>query len=129
MIVGRLFAASGQSGGQRSRTTIYYPLLEDPAVLGISAASEPGESGTRTLARLEKLVADAVAPGDSAGRGAGTRQMFGFLLGTSDLPDFALARNPYGLCSHSPAASNWALIPSRSAGRSTPSRKANYVAR
>ncbi len=97
VIVGRLFAASGQSGGQPGRTTIYYPLLEDPAVLGISAASEPEESGTRALARLEKLVADAVAPGIRQDERAATRQMFGFLLGTSDLPDFALARNPYGL--------------------------------
>ena len=46
---------------------------------------------------LEKLVADAVAPGIRQDERAGTRQMFGFLLGTSDLPDFALARNPYGL--------------------------------
>ena len=49
------------------------------------------------LARLEKLVADAVAPGIRQDERASTRQMFGFLLGTSDLPDFALARNPYGL--------------------------------
>ncbi len=97
VIVGRLFAASGQSGRQPGRTTIYYPLLEDPGVLGLSAAPQPGEPGMQTVTRLEKLVADVVAPPIRDDERAGTRQMFGFFLGTSDLPDFALARNLYGV--------------------------------
>jgi zinc protease len=97
VLLTRLFLASGHAGGGAGRATIYSPLLDDPAVLGVGSAAGPGEAASRTVARLETLVADAVAPPLRGDEAASARQMFGFLLGTGELPDLALARNPYGV--------------------------------
>ncbi len=45
VLVARLWAASAQPGGDRiGRPSVYFPLLEDPAVLGVSATVKPGEA-------------------------------------------------------------------------------------
>jgi hypothetical protein len=72
-------------------------LLEDPAVLGLSAKAKPGETAPRAIARLESFVADTIAPPLRDNERASARQMFAFFLGTADIPDFALAQNPYGV--------------------------------
>ncbi len=96
-MVARLYAASGQSGGAPGRATVYFPLLEDPAALGVSGPAKPGEPAPQALARLESFVAETIAPPLREDERASLRQMFGFFLGTADLPDFALAQNPYGV--------------------------------
>ncbi len=95
-MVARLYAASGQSGGAPGRATVYFPLLEDPAVLGVSGPAKRGEPAPQALARLEAFVAETIATPLREDERASLRQTFGFFLGTADLPDFALARNPYG---------------------------------
>jgi zinc protease len=97
VMLARLFAASGQSGGGPGRATVYFPLLEDPAVLGVSAPAKPGEAAPQAFARLETLVADAITLRFREDERTSARQMFGFFLGTAELPDFALAQNPYGV--------------------------------
>ena len=98
VLVARFWAASAQpgSGSGAGRPSIYFPLLEDPAVLGVSATANPGETAPRTIARLESFVADAIAPQFRDEERASARQMFAFFLGTAEIPDFALAQNPYG---------------------------------
>jgi zinc protease len=66
-------------------------------VLGVSGAAQPGETAAQAFARLESFVAATTAPRLRDEERAGARQIFGFFLGTVDLPDFALARNPYGV--------------------------------
>ena len=43
VLVARFYSASAQpgGGGGSGRPSVYFPLLEDPAVLGVSAAAKP----------------------------------------------------------------------------------------
>jgi len=97
VLVARLWAAMAQPGGGPAQTSVYFPLLEDPAVLGVSAPAKPGETAPQAFARLEAFVADTVAPQLREDERASARQTFALFLGTVELPDFALARNPYGV--------------------------------
>jgi zinc protease len=99
LLVIRLWTAMTQPGrdGGPDRTTVYFPLLEDPAVLGISAAAKPGETAAAALTRLEAFLAETTAPRLRDEERAAARQTLGFFLGTAELPDFALAQNPYGV--------------------------------
>src|SRR5579883_1328924 len=99
LLVARLWTTMTQPGGDGGpgRTTIDFPLLEDPAVLGVSGAAKAGETAAQALARLEAFVAQTTAPRLRDEERAAARQVFGFFLGTADLPDFALAHNPYGV--------------------------------
>ena len=99
VLVARFWAASAQpgGGGGTGQPSVYFPLLEDPAVLGVSATAKPGETAPRAIARLESFVADTIAPPLRDDERASARQMFALFLGTADIPDFALAQNPYGV--------------------------------
>jgi RNA polymerase sigma factor (sigma-70 family) len=98
VLVTRFYSAAAQpgGGGGSGRQSVYFPLLEDPAVLGVSAATKRGESAAIAIARLESFVADTIAPRLRDEECASVRQMFGMILGTAEVPDFALAQNPYG---------------------------------
>ncbi len=61
-----------------------------------SAPAERGETASGAFARLEAFVAETLAPELRAEERAAAKGMFGFFLGTAELPDFALAQNPYG---------------------------------
>ena len=101
VLVARFWAASARPGGGRGggagQPSVYFPLLEDPAVLGVSAMAKPGETASRAIARLESFVADMIAPPLRDDERASACQIFAFFLGTADIPDFALAQNPYGV--------------------------------
>jgi zinc protease len=98
VLVARFWNASAQSGGVggTDRPSIYFPLLEDASVLGVSAVAKPGETAPQAVARLESFVADTIAPQFREDERASTRQTFAFFLGTAEVSDFALAQNPYG---------------------------------
>jgi zinc protease len=98
VLVARFWAATAAPGGGSGsgRPSIYFPLLEDPAVLGASATAQPGETAARAFARLESFVAKTLAPQFRDEESASARQMFALFLGTAEIPDFALAQNPYG---------------------------------
>ena len=98
VLLARFWAASAQPGGGGGtvRPSVYFPLLEDPTVLGVSAMAKPGETAPRAIARLESFVADTIAPQLRDDERASARQTFALFLGTADIPDFALAQNPYG---------------------------------
>ena len=98
VLVARFWAASAQTGGGGGigRPSVYFPLLEDPAVLGVSAMAHPGETAPRAIARLESFVAKTIAPHLRDDERASARQTFALFLGTAEIPDFALAQNPYG---------------------------------
>jgi zinc protease len=96
-LVARFWASSAQPGnGGSGRPSVYFPLLEDPAVLGVSATAKPGETAPRAMARLESFVADTIAPPLRDDERASARLMFAFVLGTAEIPDFTLAQNVYG---------------------------------
>jgi zinc protease len=97
ILVARLFATSAQPGGGSGRASVHFPVLEDPAVLGVSAPAKRGETTPQAFTRLEAFVADTLAPRLREDERASARQAFGFFLGTAELPDFALARNLYGV--------------------------------
>jgi zinc protease len=100
VLVARFWAASAQpgagGGAGTGRPSVYFPLLEDPAVLGASATAQPGETAARAIARLESFVGDTIAPPFRDDERASARQMFALFLGTAEIPDLALAQNPYG---------------------------------
>jgi hypothetical protein len=56
------------------------------------------ENGLTVMVRpIPGLVANALAPPLRDDERAPVRQMFALFLGTAEIPDFALARNPYGV--------------------------------
>ena len=79
------------------RPSIYFPVLEDSAVIGTSASAKAGETVDRTIARLESFVAETIAPTLRDDDRAAARQVFALPLGTTQIPDFALAQNPYAV--------------------------------
>jgi zinc protease len=97
VLAARFWAASARAGGgETGRPSVYFPLLEDPAVLGVSATARPGEPAPKAIERLEAFVAETVAPQLRADERASARQMFAFFLETAEVPESALALNPYG---------------------------------
>ena len=98
VLAARFWAASARPGaiGETDQPSVYFPLLEDPAVLGVSGKAKPGETPPRALARLESFVAETIAPPLRDDERTSARQMFAMFLGTAEMPDFALAQNPYG---------------------------------
>jgi zinc protease len=99
VLASRFWAASlpPDAGGEAGRPSLYFPLLEDPAMLGVSATARPGEVSEEAIARLDSFVADAVSKSLRDDERASTRQAFAMFLGTAELPDGALAQNPYGV--------------------------------
>jgi zinc protease len=96
-LVARFWGASPQFGrGATDRPSATFPLLDDPAVLSVSAMAKPGENAAAAIARLESFVAGTIAPPLRADERASARQVFAFFLGTAEIPDAALAQNPYG---------------------------------
>jgi zinc protease len=98
VLAARFWAASAQpgGGGATDRPSVYFPLLEDPAVLGVSTTAKLGETAERAVARLESFVAETIAPQLRHDEIGAARQMFALFLGTAEIPDMALAQNPYG---------------------------------
>jgi len=98
VLAARFWAASAQPGAmdETDRPSVYFPLLEDPAALGVSGKAKPGESPTRAIARLESFVADTVATPLRDEERESARRTFAMFLATAEIPDFALAQNPYG---------------------------------
>jgi zinc protease len=99
VLVARFFAKAAQSGsaGGTAGPSVYFPLLEDPAVIGLTATAKPGENAARAIARLEFFVADTIGQQLGPEERASARQTFALFLGTAEIPDFALAQNPYGV--------------------------------
>jgi zinc protease len=97
-LVARFWAASPPPGGGAGAggPSVYFPVLEDPAVLGVSVAGRPGETAPQAIARLESFVADTIAPPLRGDERAKARQSFALFLDTDEIPDFALSQNPYG---------------------------------
>jgi zinc protease len=99
VLVARLWASSGQPGarGASGQASVYFPLLEDPAVLGVSASVKSSETAPQAIARLESVVAGTIESRLRDEERASARQMFAFFLGTAEIPDSVLAQNPYGV--------------------------------
>ena len=97
VLVARFYASAAQPGGGAARPSIYFPVLEDSAVIGTSASAKAGETADRTIARLENFVAETIAPALREADRAAARQVFALPLGTTQIPDFALAQNPYAV--------------------------------
>jgi hypothetical protein len=76
---------------------VVFAPLDDPSALSIGVRPGAGETDEAALARLDAFVAGAVRPAAQGEDAAGTLNAFGFLLGLADLPDTALAQNPYGV--------------------------------
>jgi zinc protease len=71
--------------------------LDDPSRLTSAVPLKGGETAEEAVQRLDAFVAQAVGPELKPGEGPMIHQSFGFLLGLLDLPDAALAQNPYGV--------------------------------
>ena len=85
--------------------SVYFPLLEDPAVIGVSASARPGERAAEAIARLESFVAGTIATAWQRRDCLGPPDVR-VLPGNRRIPDLTLARNPYGVHFPWPAESN-----------------------
>jgi zinc protease len=83
--------------GGAGETTVHLPPLDDPSLAAIATTARPGEGGEQAADRVSALLDELVKPELRSGETAEAEQMLGFLLGTADLPDSALAANPYGV--------------------------------
>lgn len=97
VLAARLYASASKLGTAPGRFPVYYPLLDDSAVIGMSAAPGPKESDKQLYARLEAMVSSAVEPKLREDDRARAEQTFGLFLGLIDVPDVLLARNPYSV--------------------------------
>ena len=77
--------------------SVVFAPLDDPSVLTVSCTPGEGETDEAALARVEAFVSGTVGPGMRGDDAALALNSFGFLLGLVELPDAALARNPYGV--------------------------------
>jgi zinc protease len=94
VLAARLAKASAARGEGPAPVSIHMPLLDDPGILAITAASRPGESVKQAGERLAARLDEVIEPGPAADEVPMVEQMFGFLLGTVELPDQVLAANP-----------------------------------
>jgi zinc protease len=97
VLVARLWAGGAKLGAGPQRFPVYVPLLDDPAVLCVTAPAKKGETAKEATARLETFVAEAVEPKLRKDEAATARQAFALFLGTADLSDAQMARNLYGV--------------------------------
>jgi zinc protease len=98
VLASRFWAVSARPGaiGETDRPSVYFPLLEDPAVLGVSGKAKPDETPSQAIARLKSFIAETIRPPLCDDERMAARQTFAMFLGTAEIPDFALAQNPYG---------------------------------
>lgn len=75
---------------------VYFPILDDPAVLAVTTPARAGETAPDAYARLEAFVARTLAPKLVDDERDWAVEGFGFYLGTVDIPDRTL-RNIYGV--------------------------------
>ncbi|AGA24699.1 M16 family metallopeptidase [Singulisphaera acidiphila] len=97
VLASRLWAGSSKLESEPGRAPIYFPLLDDPAILGVTTRRNRGETSRQTLDRLEAFMAETVEPKLGGNEGASAQQAFGFFLGTTRLPDPLLVTNLYGV--------------------------------
>ncbi|WP_406698095.1 insulinase family protein [Singulisphaera sp. Ch08] len=97
VLVSRLWTGSSKLDGEPGRNPIHFPVLDDPAVLSVTARLKRGETHRQTRDRLENFVAEAAKPALGPNEAAAAQQTFGFFLGTASLPDALLMTNLYGV--------------------------------
>ena len=91
----RLMKASAGAGSRANRTAVHLPLLDDPAVIAISTTVKRGETPQQTGDRLGAFLDETLRPDLRPGEVAEVERMLGLFLGTVELPEQALALNPY----------------------------------
>jgi zinc protease len=96
VLVSRLWTGAARLDNGPVGFPVYYTPLDDGAVVAVSSPIRADESPQEAIVRLEGFVAQATGPALADRDRQAVRQTFGFLLGLVEVPDWALARNPYG---------------------------------
>ncbi|MHB8879382.1 MAG: M16 family metallopeptidase [Myxococcaceae bacterium] len=91
VLVARLGEAAPRLGA--GTLSVRYSVLDEPEVLYVSAPLGAGEDPEAAITRLDGFVASAAAAGGSKDQAKG---MFGFHLGTVEVPEALAANNVYG---------------------------------
>ena len=97
LLVTRLFAQAQKQAAGPADFPVNFALLDDPAVLSVNFPIRRGESAQQARQRLETFVKEIVDQKLGEKECNSVRETFGFFLGTDDVPDRALAQNPYGV--------------------------------
>jgi len=97
VLVARLWQRSQALASEPGRFPVRYAPLDDPGILYLSAPIASGERSADVFRRIEAIAAETAAAPFESPDTAAARDFFGFLLGCADLPDFAIAANPYGV--------------------------------
>ncbi|WP_165232317.1 sigma-70 family RNA polymerase sigma factor [Aquisphaera insulae] len=99
VLAARFWAAAAPAGNgpEAGHPSVYFPVLDDPAMLAVSARARPNQSAADALTALDTFVAETIAPALRDGEKESARTSFAMFLGTAELPDHSLAQNPYGV--------------------------------
>jgi zinc protease len=95
VLVQRMWGRAG-GGGWPQSVAVSFALLDDPKVIFITG-SVGKDRGQEAVARLERVVADAIAPKLDRKEVQAARGGLAVFLGTEDVPDSLLKGNLYGL--------------------------------
>jgi len=95
LLTARLSQSAWRSKG--GPITLHFAPLDDPEVLGISAALRPGESGKAVVGRLRAFLRESLDDAQKPADVLVAKNIFGLLLGFPGIPDAAFSQNTYGL--------------------------------
>lgn len=96
VLMARMWRAM-RPGAQQGRVAVCYTPVDDPAWFGVSTSVGAKGAADEAVARLQAFVSAAIEPDLALSELLATRNAFGPLLGTAELPDAMLAQNVYGV--------------------------------
>ncbi|MBN1422427.1 MAG: insulinase family protein [Planctomycetes bacterium] len=95
--VARLTARASELGAGPGRWPVVYAVLDDPAVLFVSASAKLEETAEDAIARLDAFAAGALEARATLADATAAKNTFAWILGAGSLADPIVSRNVYGL--------------------------------
>ncbi len=96
VLAARLSASSASLKPAPYEFPVQFAPLDNPSVLLVTIPCKPGETPEKASARLDHFITAAIAPELKSADLRTAKNMFGWMLGFSDLPDTAIGQNVYG---------------------------------
>ena len=97
VLAARLQSRATDPGRPPAAPRVFYPVLDDPGVLYLSAPLGPEEKPEGAAARLRRFLEAATERPFDEAEAEAAKKTFGFMLGLVRLPDGVLGANLYGL--------------------------------
>ena len=97
VLVMRLMQANQALATPDLPNAVNYSVLEDPSVLAISSFLKPGETPEQAMERLQETLTETADGPPQPMEAMMVTQCASMWFDSSQLPDMALAQNPYGV--------------------------------